>query len=67
MEVYLSENAFVGLLVSTVEVYRRECFGILLGHLTAVYCLIEKRQHLRAKKRRGQHVMSVGNHGLVAS
>jgi proteasome lid subunit RPN8/RPN11 len=32
MEVYLSENAFVGLLVSTVEVYRRECFGILLGH-----------------------------------
>ena len=27
MEVYLSENAFVGLLVSTVEVYRRECFG----------------------------------------
>ena len=32
MEVDLSENAFVGLLVSTVEVYRRECFGILLGH-----------------------------------
>jgi len=32
MEVYLSENAFVGLLVSTIEVYRRECFGILLGH-----------------------------------
>ncbi|MFQ5840310.1 MAG: Mov34/MPN/PAD-1 family protein [Candidatus Methylomirabilales bacterium] len=34
MEVYLSENAFIGLLVSTVEVYRRECFGILLGHST---------------------------------
>jgi proteasome lid subunit RPN8/RPN11 len=32
MEVYLSENAFFGLLVSTIEVYRRECFGILLGH-----------------------------------
>jgi proteasome lid subunit RPN8/RPN11 len=32
MEVYLSENAFVGLLVSSVEVYRRECFGVLLGH-----------------------------------
>jgi hypothetical protein len=32
MEVYLSENAFVGLLVSTIEVYRKECFGILLGH-----------------------------------
>jgi hypothetical protein len=40
--------------------------GILLGHFTAVYCLVEERQHLRAKKRRGQHVMPVGNHGLVA-
>lgn len=35
MEVYLSENAFIGLLVSTIEVYRRECFGILLGHSNA--------------------------------
>jgi proteasome lid subunit RPN8/RPN11 len=34
VEIYLSENAFVGLLVSTIEVYRRECFGILLGHRT---------------------------------
>ncbi len=34
MEVYLSENAFIGLLVSTIEVYRRECFGILLGYST---------------------------------
>ena len=41
--------------------------GILLGHLTAVYRLVEERQHLRAKKRRGQHMMPVGNHGLVAS
>jgi len=32
MEVFLTENAFLGLLVSTIEVYRRECFGILLGH-----------------------------------
>lgn len=31
MEIYLSENAFVGLVVSTIEVYRKECFGILLG------------------------------------
>jgi hypothetical protein len=41
--------------------------GILPGHLTAVCCLIKERQHLRAKKRRGQHMMPVGNHGLVAS
>jgi proteasome lid subunit RPN8/RPN11 len=35
MEIYLSENAFVGLLVSTIEVYRKECFGVLLGQSTA--------------------------------
>jgi hypothetical protein len=41
--------------------------GVLLGHLTAVYRLVEERQHLRAKKRRGQHMMPVENHGLVTS
>ncbi len=41
MEVYLSENAFIGLLVSTIEVYRRECFGILLGHSTADRVFVE--------------------------
>ncbi len=41
MEVYLSENAFVGLLVSTIEVYRRECFGILLGHSTSDRVFVE--------------------------
>ena len=41
--------------------------GILLSHLTAVYRLVEERQHLRAKKRRGQHMMPIGNHGLLAS
>jgi proteasome lid subunit RPN8/RPN11 len=41
MEVYLSENAFVGLLVSTVEVYRRECFGILLGHREADRIMVD--------------------------
>ncbi|MFQ5848067.1 MAG: Mov34/MPN/PAD-1 family protein [Candidatus Methylomirabilales bacterium] len=41
MEVYLSENALIGLLVSTIEVYRRECFGILLGHSTADRVFVE--------------------------
>jgi proteasome lid subunit RPN8/RPN11 len=41
MEIYLSENAFVGLLVSTIEVYRRECFGILLGHSTSDRVFVE--------------------------
>jgi len=41
MEVYLSENAFIGLLVSALEVYRRECFGILLGHSTSDRVFVE--------------------------
>jgi proteasome lid subunit RPN8/RPN11 len=41
MEVYLSENAFIGLLVSTIEVYRRECFGIILGHSTSDKVFVE--------------------------
>ncbi len=41
MEVYLSETAFIGLLVSTIEVYRRECFGILLGHSTPDRVFVE--------------------------
>jgi len=40
--------------------------GILLGHFTAVYCPVEERQQLRAKKRRSQHMMPVENHGLIA-
>ena len=41
MEIYLSENAFVGLLVSTIEVYRKECFGVLLGQNTPDRVLVD--------------------------
>jgi proteasome lid subunit RPN8/RPN11 len=32
MEVYISSNAFWALLISAIEVYKRECFGLLLGY-----------------------------------
>lgn len=32
MQVYLSENVFMGMMLSTVEVYKNECFGLLLGY-----------------------------------
>jgi proteasome lid subunit RPN8/RPN11 len=41
MDLYLSENAFVGLLVSTIEVYRKECFGVLLGQATTDRILVD--------------------------
>jgi proteasome lid subunit RPN8/RPN11 len=32
MSAYLSPSAFWGLLISAVEVYKRECFGLLIGY-----------------------------------
>jgi proteasome lid subunit RPN8/RPN11 len=32
MLAYLSQNAFWGLLISAVEVYKKECFGLLIGY-----------------------------------
>jgi proteasome lid subunit RPN8/RPN11 len=32
MRVYVSENAFLALLLNSAEVYRRECLGLLLGY-----------------------------------
>ncbi len=32
MRVYISENAFIDLLLSSAEVYKRECLGFLLGY-----------------------------------
>jgi hypothetical protein len=41
--------------------------GILPGHLTAAYCLVEKRQHLGAQKRRSQELMVAADHSLFTS
>jgi len=35
MEVYISSNAFWALLISAIEVYKKECFGLLLGYRDA--------------------------------
>jgi proteasome lid subunit RPN8/RPN11 len=32
MQVYLNENVFMGMVLAAVEVYKRECFGLLLGY-----------------------------------
>jgi proteasome lid subunit RPN8/RPN11 len=32
MKAYISQSAFWGLLISAVEVYKRECFGLLIGY-----------------------------------
>ena len=32
MKVYISETAFINIILSAIEVYRKECLGVLLGH-----------------------------------
>ena len=56
MEVFLTENAFLGLLVSTVEVYRRECFGILLGHTSPERVTVEYVVPYQTARRKFQEV-----------
>jgi proteasome lid subunit RPN8/RPN11 len=41
MQVYLSENVFMGLVLSAVEVYKKECFGLLLGYRTPGKYIVE--------------------------
>jgi len=77
MDVYLSENAFVGLLVSTIEVYRRECFGILLGHREPDRIMVDfvvpyqsarrKFQEVRIDWHRGQLVGDYHSHPMYGS
>jgi proteasome lid subunit RPN8/RPN11 len=56
MEVFLTENAFLGLLVSTIEVYRRECFGILLGHTSPERVTVEYVVPYQTARRKFQEV-----------
>ena len=32
LDVYLSDKAFLGLVLSAIEVYKKECMGALLGY-----------------------------------
>lgn len=41
MQVYLSENVFLGLILSAIEVYKSECYGLLLGLRTNDKFIIE--------------------------
>ncbi len=42
MKVYLSETAFINIVLSAIEVYRKECLGVLLGHkIGKDKCIIE--------------------------
>jgi proteasome lid subunit RPN8/RPN11 len=38
---YVSDQAFLGIVLSSIEVYKKECFGILLGYKDADYFIVQ--------------------------
>jgi len=57
MKVYLSENAFVDLLLSAAEVYKKECLGFLLGYRLRDRFIIEHAFSFQTASRRHKGVI----------
>ncbi len=57
-EIILSDKAFLGIILSTVEVYKSECMGILLGYKTSGRIVVEYAIPLQSAKRRLNEVES---------
>ncbi len=51
MQAYFNENVFMGLVLSAVEVYKKECFGLLLGYRIAGKFIVEHAIPYQSVKR----------------
>ena len=58
MRVYLSENAFIDLLLSSAEVYKKECLGFLLGYKLEDRFIIEHAFSFQTADRKPKGVVS---------
>ena len=56
MRVYLSENAFIDRLSSSAEVYKKECFGFLLGYKLEDRFIVEHAFSVQTATRRHKGV-----------
>jgi len=59
MRVYLSENAFVDLLLSSAEVYKKECLGFLLGYRLEDRFIVEHAFSFQTADRKPKGVVSL--------
>lgn len=59
MRVYLSENAFIDLLLSSAEVYKKECLGFLLGYRLEDRFIIEHAFSFQTAERSPKGVSSL--------
>ncbi len=57
MKVYLSENAFMGLLLSSAEVFKKESLGYLLGYRLDDRFIVEYAFSLQTARRKRREVM----------
>lgn len=55
--VYVSENAFIDLLLSSAEVYKRECLGYLLGYRLEDRFIVEHAFSFQTASRRHKGVI----------
>jgi len=60
VEVYISSNAFWALLISAIEVYKRECFGLLLGYRDSSNYILEHAISYQTANRRHTSVEKNG-------
>jgi proteasome lid subunit RPN8/RPN11 len=60
VEVYISSNAFWALLISAIEVYKRECFGLLLGYRDSSNYIVEHAISYQTANRRHTSVEKNG-------
>ncbi len=58
MRTYLSENAFIDLLLSSAEVYKRECLGFLLGYRLEDRFIVEHAFSFQTARRKPKGVIS---------
>jgi len=58
MRAYLSENAFFDLLLSSAEVYKKECLGFLLGYKLEDRFIVEHAFSFQTARRKPKGVVS---------
>jgi proteasome lid subunit RPN8/RPN11 len=66
LRVYISENAFIGLLLSSAEVYKKECLGFLLGYRLEDRFIVEHAFTVQTANRRHKGVIyNTKNHRKI--
>ena len=67
MKVYLSENSFIDILLSSAEVYRKECLGFLLGYRLEDRYIVEHAFSFQTANRKHKAVdVHEKNHKKIA-